>query len=133
VDDGFGRAMALLMGAVSAHIDGEGTRARQLAEDCLRLWTELGNDVAYAYALYTLAEITWMSGEHREGVVLMDDALVRAHRGGDAFIAGAFQARLAHLKLLEGNVEEAVALEQENLRNRWDAATGGASPNRSAR
>jgi hypothetical protein len=35
-------------------------------------------------------------------------------------LLGAFQARLAHLKLLEGDVEEAVALAQENLRNRWE-------------
>jgi predicted ATPase/DNA-binding XRE family transcriptional regulator len=120
VKDRFGRAMALLVGEVSAHVvDRDEARAKVLAEDCLRLWTELGNDVAYAYAEYTLAEITWTEGDHSQAVTLMHDALARALKGDDRFIAGVFRARLAHLMLLRGDVQEALALEQENLRDRW--------------
>jgi non-specific serine/threonine protein kinase len=120
-DDTFTRALAFLLAAVAAHVDHDEPRARTLVNESLRLWGLTGADVGYAYALYTLAEITWFEGDHDPAVSLMEEALATVRAGGDIFATGIFRARLAHLKLLNGDIDAAMALEQGNLAQRWSS------------
>jgi non-specific serine/threonine protein kinase len=118
-DDPHGRALALLIASMAADVEGDPVRALPLVEECLALWRNMQNRVGQAYALYTLAEIVWAQGEHERAKHLMEQALAGVRDGGDTFATGIFGARLTHLLLLDGEFEQALAFEQQNLSVRW--------------
>jgi predicted ATPase/class 3 adenylate cyclase len=109
------RARALAACGGFAHIAGDLDTARRYAEDSLRLYRELGDELGEDQALWQLATVAGARGDQGEEARLFDELAERARRSGDPLRRGLSLGPQAARAFSAGNREEARKLLEQSL------------------
>ena len=92
---------------------GEHERAKELFEESVRLYRDIGDKWGVAWSLGSLANVAGDSGDHEQAKRLYEEGLALSRRLGDARPLGAYLDSLGYEFLLEGNLEKAAELHEE--------------------
>jgi predicted ATPase/class 3 adenylate cyclase len=92
---------------------GEHERAKELFEESVRLYREIGDRWGVAWSLGSLANVAGDRGDHEQAKRLYEEGLALSRRLGDARLLGAYLDSLGYEFLLEGNLEKAAELHEE--------------------
>ena len=92
---------------------GEHERAKELFEESVRLYREIGDRWGVAWSLGSLANVAGDRGDHEQAKRLYEEGLALSRRLGDASPLGVYLVSLGYEYLLEGNLEKAAELNEE--------------------
>ena len=92
---------------------GEHERAKELFEESVRLYREIGDRWGVAWSLGSLANVAGDRGDHEQAKRLYEEGLALSRRLGDASALGVYLVSLGYEYLLEGNLEKAAELNEE--------------------
>jgi predicted ATPase/class 3 adenylate cyclase len=91
----------------------EHERAKELFEESVRLYREIGDRWGVAWSLGSLANVAGDRGDHEQAKILYEEGLALSRRLGDAGPLGDYLNSLGYEFLLEGNLEKAAELTEE--------------------
>lgn len=115
--DRWNTAMAMRYLGLLENIDGKFVAARQLLEQSLAIWDEIGPDadLERAIGLIFIGDVAINEGERAAAKSLYEESIAGLERAGDLNWRGYAVRRLAHLAWVEGECEKAFALCRQSL------------------
>src|SRR5215212_8988240 len=107
--------VASLRGTLGAVVRsrGEHERAKELFEDSVRLYREIGDRWGIAWTLGGLGNFFYDQGDYERAKELFEEGLALSRKLGGAQPLGDYLSSLGHVYLLEGDYEQATALTEE--------------------